>query len=217
MPAAADTVEKVATGGGAGGPGGLDGGDFRDGGRRGPGRGGSVYRTGIWIALAPMVMMFVAFASAYIVRRGLGNDWQTLDLPRILWLNTLLLAASSLTMEKARASLGRGQAPGFNRWWSATTALGVAFLLGQLVAWWQLAGRGVYLASNPSSSFFYLLTAAHGLHLLGGEVALLYVASQAVRAGVAPGRRTVVDVTAVYWHFLGGLWVFLFLLFLLWR
>ena len=216
MPIAADTVEKVAVGGG--GRRGPDAGDFRDGGGRGgSGRGRGVYRTGIWIALAPILMMFTAFSSAYIVRRGLGNDWQTLELPGILWLNTTLLAASSLTLEKARACLARGLAPGFNRWWSVTTALGVAFLLGQLVAWWQLARSGVFLASNPSSSFFYLLTAAHGLHLLGGEVALLYVASQAVRAGVAPARRTVVDVTAIYWHFLGGLWVFLFLLLLLWR
>ena len=93
----------------------------------------------------------------------------------------------------------------------------MAFLLGQLGAWWQLTDRGVYLASNPSSSFFYVLTAAHGLHLLGGEVALLYVAFQAARVGLGPARRTAVDVTAVYWHFLGGLWVFIFLLLLVWR
>ena len=97
-----------------------------------------------------------------------------------------------MALERARTDLSRGWRDGFNRWWSLATALGVAFLLGQLVAWWQLAASGVYLASNPSSSFFYLLTAAHGLHLLGGEVALLYVAFQAARVGVGPGpaRRT---------------------------
>jgi cytochrome c oxidase subunit 3 len=215
MPAAADTVEKIATGAGGGGPG---AGDFRDdGGRGGSPRGRNVLRTGIWIALAPILMMFVAFASAYIVRRGVGNDWQTLDLPGILWLNTALLAASSAMLEKARGCLARGLAAEFNRWWSATTVLGLMFLLGQLVAWRQLSAQGVYLASNPSSSFFYLLTAAHGLHLLGGEVALVYVASRAVRAGAAPARRTAVDAASIYWHFLLGLWVFLFLLLLLWR
>ena len=215
MPVASETVEKVA---GVGGGRGRDDGGFGDaGGRGGPQRNRRVYRTGIWIALAPIVMMFVAFSSASIVRRGLGNDWQPLELPAILWLNTALLVASSLALERARDCLNRGLRDGFSRWWSATTALGVAFLLGQLVAWWQLMDRGVYLASNPSSSFFYVLTAAHGLHLLGGEVALLYVAFQAARAGVGPVPRTAVDVTAVYWHFLGGLWVFIFLLLLVWR
>ena len=215
MPVASETVAKIA--GVGGGRGRDDGGFGDDGGRGGRGRNLRVYRTGIWIALAPIVMMFVAFSSAYIVRRGLGDDWQPLELPSILWLNTALLAASSLALERSRDCLNRGLPERFNRWWSATTALGVAFLLGQLGAWWQLDARGVYLASNPSSSFFYLLTAAHGLHLLGGEVALLYVAFQAARVGLGPTRRTAVDVTAVYWHFLGGLWVFIFLLLLVWR
>ena len=214
MPVASETVEKVP---GVGERGPREGGFGDEGGRAGPQPNRRVYRTGIWIALAPIMMMFVAFSSAYIVRRGLGKDWQPLELPAILWLNTALLAASSLALERARDCLNRGVRGGFSRWWSATTALGVAFLLGQLGAWWQLTDRGVYLASNPSSSFFYLLTAAHGLHLLGGEVALLYVAFQAARAGLGPARRTAVDVTAVYWHFLGGLWVFIFFLLLVWR
>ncbi len=220
MPVITEPIEKIATAGGGGGgfPGDYGGGFGRGGGGRGDGgRSGRIYRTGVWIALVPILMLFVGFGSAYIVRRGLSSDWETLELPAIVWLNTLFLLASSLTLERARRCLSWGLRDDFNQWWSATTALGVAFLLGQLAAWWQLRARGVYLASNPSSSFFYLLTAAHGVHLLGGVCALLYVVFQAVRVGVGPTRRTAVDVTAIYWHFLGGLWASIFLLLIIWR
>ena len=144
MPVASETVGRIA---GVGGRGRDDGGFGDDGGRGGRGRSRRVYRTGIWIALAPIVMMFVAFSSAYIVRRGLGDDWQPLELPSILWLNTVLLAASSLALERSRDCLNRGLPEGFNRWWSATTALGVAFPAGpagSLVATgcsWRLSGQ----------------------------------------------------------------------------
>jgi len=112
----------------------------------------------------------------------------------------------------------------FSRWWAVTTALGVAFLGGQLLAWWQLQARGVYLGSNPSSSFFYVLTAAHGLHLVGGLAALGYVLARPLNSGARGGargdaasRRTAADVSAIYWHFLGLLWLSLFLLLLFWR
>ncbi len=220
MPVVVEPIERVipAAGGGGRPPGSDSDGGFRgDRGRGGPRKNGRAYHTGIWVALAPMLMLFAGFASSYIVRRGASTDWRPIDLPLILWLNTAFLVCSSLTLERSRSRLGRWQLAAFSRWWSVTTALGVAFLAGQLVAWWQLAARGVYLASNPSSSFFYLLTAAHGLHLLGGLIALGYVGFRAARVAVGPANRTVVDVTAVYWHFLGVLWVSLFLLLLVWR
>jgi cytochrome c oxidase subunit 3 len=96
----------------------------------------------------------------------------------------------------------------FAGWLYATLLLGLAFVGGQLIAWHSLEAHGVYLATNPSSSFFYLLTATHGVHLLGGIVALCYLAFRARRIAVTAKKRTAVDVTAIYWHFMDGLWIY---------
>lgn len=176
------------------------------------------YRIGMWIALVPIVMMFISFTSAMVVRRGLSNDWVATPIPGILWLNTVLLLASSLTLESARRSLKRGLGEAFSRWLLLTTVLGVAFVGGQFIAWRELVLQGVYLASNPSSSFFYLLTVAHGVHLFGGLLALCYLNTRArVFAAAGAPRATALDVTAIYWHFMDGLWIYVFTLLLLGR
>ncbi|MBI2956049.1 MAG: heme-copper oxidase subunit III [Acidobacteria bacterium] len=185
-------------------------GDF--GGRRPTPAVPQVYVTGIWLALASILMFFMALTSALIVRRGLSTDWVPFDLPPLLWWNTAALLASSLTLETAHRALAAGRPLAYHRWWNVTTALGVLFLAGQWMAWAQLRAAGVYLATNPSSSFFYVLTGVHGLHLLGGIVALLYVATRRRRAAPWPVERTAVTATSIYWHFLSGLWVFLLLL-----
>ena len=192
----------------AGDPGGRGDG-WGGGGRAGTPR--RAYYTGLVLGLGTILMFFLALVSAYIVRKGLGGDWRATQLPPVLWLNTGVLAASSVTLEAARRSFRQGEAAGFARWWLAGLLLGIGFLAGQLVAWRQLAAQGVYLASNASSSFFYVFTAAHGLHLVGGLCALLYVAargwSHLLRTdGLAAG------MAAAYWHFMDGLWVFLLLL-----
>lgn len=172
--------------------------------------------TGIVVACASIVMLFAALTSAMIVRRGLGGDWQSLGVPGILWLNTAVLLASSVMIERARRALRLGRRESFNYLWLAGTALGLLFLAGQYAAWRQLAAAGIYLATNPSSSFFYLFTVAHALHLGGGLLALLYIAVCAWRLRLGPGRRTAVDVAALYWHFMDGLWIYLLLLFRFW-
>ena len=199
--------------------GGLGGNRFGGGGGGPDSRGwaGSVrvYRTGVWMAMAAIVMLFAAFTSALVVRKGLSNDWVATALPRVLWLNTAVLIASSVTFEFSRRSLapGLGFSPQrFARWLYLTLALGLTFIAGQLVAWRELAGRGVYLSTNPSSSFFYLLTGAHGVHLLGGIAALFYVVFRARKLALALARRVVVDVTAIYWHFMDALWIYILLL-----
>jgi cytochrome c oxidase subunit 3 len=189
------------------------------GGGDGPGGRGSSRRasmTGLMVLLAAVVMFFAALTSAFIVRRGLSNDWISTRMPRVIWLNTVALLASSVVLELARRALRAGRRENFNRLWIAGSALGVLFLAGQYAAWLELRAQGIYLATNPSSSFFYVLTAAHALHLIGGVVALLYVSVQALRLQLGPGKRTAIDVTAVYWHFLDGLWVYLLVLFLVW-
>ncbi|HEV2387079.1 MAG TPA: cytochrome c oxidase subunit 3 [Candidatus Acidoferrales bacterium] len=202
-----------------GGPGAAPPGTEGPGGGGGGGRGGlppgavpqRAYITGLTMGLAAILMFFMALTSAFIVRKGLSNDWRAFPLPAVLWLNTAILLASSFTIQAARSRLGRKDVPGFRHWWGVTTALGLLFLAGQLVAWRQLVSEGVYLATNPSSSFFYVLTAAHGLHLLGGILALAAIAVwNWGKARIT--RATATEMAAIYWHFLDGLWVFLFLL-----
>jgi len=173
------------------------------------------YLTGIILALAAILMFFLALTSSFIVRKGLSTDWVPFRLPPILWLNTGLLLLSSFTLEWARRAREQESPAAFRRWWGLTSGLGVAFLVGQILAWQQLAAAGVFLASNPSNSFFYLLTGMHGLHLLGGIVALLYVGFGSRPEATRLQAGTAIQVTGIYWHFMGALWVYLFLLLLL--
>jgi len=173
------------------------------------------YITGMFIALAGILMFFMAFVSAYIVRKDMPNSaWVPLQIPRLLWLNTLILIASSFTLARAHNRSTAKDEDGFRHWWATTTFLGILFVAGQILAWRQLAAQGIFLATNPSSSFFYVFTAAHGVHLLGGILALLYVQFRATRRVT---RSTAIEVVSMYWHFMDGLWVFLFLLLYLGR
>ncbi|MGB7624597.1 MAG: heme-copper oxidase subunit III [Terriglobia bacterium] len=196
---------------------------FRSGGRdesRGRGRPEvpvNSYRLGLWFGLGAILMLFVAFTSAYIYRQGLSFDWQPLSPLPILWFNTAVLVLSSLTFEGARRALRHDLTTSFGRWLGVTTLLGVTFLVGQYMAWAQLAARGVFLGTNPHSSFFYVLTATHAVHLLGGVLALGYVMQGSLHQKYTSRSCTAVEVTAVYWHFMDGLWIYLFLLLFLWR
>jgi cytochrome c oxidase subunit 3 len=173
------------------------------------------YVTGMSVALGGMLMFFMALVSAYIVRKGFPNsDWRSLNVPRILWLNTSILLASSVTLELSRHRRMHNDEEGFRHWWGVTAILGLFFLAGQAIAWRQLAAAGVYLATNPSSSFFYVFTGAHALHLVGGVCGLAVIILRNTRRLT---RTTAIEVAAMYWHFMDGLWVFLFLLLLLGR
>lgn len=180
------------------------------------------YRIGMWVGLASILMLFIALTSAYILRQTTGlsserNDWVQIAVPPVLWFTTGILVLSSISMEIARRAMKRTDYPRFKRWILATTALGVVFLAGQFMAWRELAAQGIYISSNPHSSFFYLLTSLHAIHLLGGVLALSYVSVAALRLRVGIKKRPVVDVTALYWHFMDGLWIYLFLLLFFWK
>lgn len=213
-PVKPEVVDKTGRGGFSSGNGdrGFGGDDFGEPSRSEWSVPARAYRTGMMMAIAAIVMLFAAFTSAMVVRAGFGGDWMQLALPRILYFNTAILLASSLTLELSKRSLSAGEAGGFSRWLFATAGLGILFVGGQLIAWRELAARGVYLATNPSSSFFYLLTAAHGLHLLGGVIALLYLLLRARRIAANPPRRTPLEVTAIYWHFMDALWIYILIL-----
>jgi cytochrome c oxidase subunit III len=173
--------------------------------------------TGIWVVLFAITMMFAAFSSALFVRKGSSLDWQTFTLPLILYFNTLLLLASSVTLEVSRrrvaAFMGgrKSQVESPARWLYITLFLGLLFVAGQYAAWSQLRAEGLYLATNPSCSFFYVLTATHALHVLGGLGGLVYVIRGLSKSAL---RRSTLDATARYWHFMDVLW--LYLLSLLW-
>jgi cytochrome c oxidase subunit III len=164
------------------------------------------YYTGIAIGIVSVLMFFMALASAFLVLKG-GSKWVPVHIPKLLWFNTVVLLASSATLEVARKHLANGDFRGFRGFWLATTVLGVGFLLGQVMAWRILVSQGVYLATNSASSFFYIFTGAHAVHLLAGVGALIYVALR--NFDLAKVTRSVAaDVTAYFWHFLDALWVF---------
>lgn len=191
-------------------------------------------RLGLAVALTPILMLFVSFTSAYIVRQGLPtfdpssnsvvHDWMPVPLPNLLFLiNTVVLVVSSVTIELARRQLARQVAleplhsiPGVSLgeesefpWLGLTIVLGLGFLAGQWLAWRDLAARGFFVATGPSSSFVYLLTGGHAVHLLGGLLALLIAGSTVVLRRPVESRRIVVDVTAWYWHFMALLWIYI--------
>lgn len=179
------------------------------------------YRVGVWVLIAGVAMFFTSLTSAYIVRAASAPDWHAITMPPILWLSTAVILISSGTIETARRNLKRLLDAAYGRWLLVTILLGAGFVASQLFAWRHLARAGVFVASNPHSSFFYLLTATHGLHLLGGLLGLVYLLfrTRARRPDqLAEARRVaVVDAAAIYWHFMAGLWTYLFLLLFVWR
>jgi cytochrome c oxidase subunit 3 len=195
-------------------PPGGDGGDDRD--RPVPGSSRQTSITGIIVLMCASMSTFAAFVSAMVVRRGLNNDWGHIGLPHILYWNTGALILSSLAIDLGRRFLRSGKRVAFNWVWSAGTLLGILFLAGQVVAWLQLEHRGFYLNGHPSSSFFYVLTWAHAAHVIGALGAVMYVEYRALRYELGPSRRTLVSVTAIFWHFLDVLWLGIMGLFVFW-
>ena len=194
-------------------------------------------RLGLICGIATVGMVFVSLTSAYIFRRGLPTfdgslnsyvrDWGEVQLPWVLLgINTAILLISSLTMELARRKAARQAAlapvksiPGVSLgderslpWLGITVLLGFGFLVGQWLAWGELHNRGFFVDTNPSSSFAFLLTVAHALHLAGGMIALMWAATTSLLHRPVESRRIVVDITAWYWHFMAVLWLYIFAL-----
>jgi cytochrome c oxidase subunit III len=179
--------------------------------------------TGIWVALAAITMTFAAFTSALIVRQGSAQDWRQFTLPPVLYLNTLVIIASGGTLEIARRQIAafmsrtqnqspvedEAQAANPALWLYVTLFLGLVFVAGQTFAWMQLRSQGFGIATNVSYSFFYVLTVAHALHVLGGLGGLVRVIAK-LHSPVL--RRSTLDATSRYWHFMGALWLYLLLL-----
>jgi cytochrome c oxidase subunit 3 len=170
-------------------------------------------KVGLGVFLAVVGSLFMLFVLAYSIRMLMG-DWRPVPIPKLLWLNTGVLILSSLALHRAQLAAGRGELDGVKAGLLAGGGLTLLFVLGQLLAWRQLMAAGYFLAENPANAFFYLLTAVHGLHLLGGLVALGRTAAKAWREEGAEPPRLSVELCAMYWHFLLLIWLVLFALLL---
>ena len=190
-------------------------------------------RLGLFVGLSGIAMIFISFTSAYVVRQGLPtldprtnvllHDWFPVPLPKLMLINTVVLLVSTFTMELARRKAARNaelaqlaavsevsvDADEKISWLALTVVLGLSFLAGQWMVWRELAANGFYLSSSPSSSFVYLLTGMHGVHLFGGVVALLTAGVASLQRRPADSQSIVLDVTGWYWHFMAFLWVFI--------
>lgn len=166
-------------------------------------------KLGLGVFLAVVSSLFALFLSAYSMRASLG-DWRPVPVPNLLWLNTGVLVFSSIALQYAHASARRGSLEDVRTGLMAGGVSALAFIGGQLAAWQQLAAAGYFLASNPANTFFYLLTAVHGLHLAGGVAALGRASLKARRAVGADEVSLSVNLCAIYWHFLLLIWLLLF-------
>ena len=192
------------------------------------------YRLGLFFGLSAVFMFFVAIVSVFFVAQGSYhvdanaryiNEWLPMSLPPLLWLNTLLLLLSSITIEIARRhmfrevhvmdewlGLGKPSSTRAKPWVAATTVLGTLFLVGQFAAWRQLAVQRIHMNTSPSSHSFYLITGVHGLHLLAGVLALMAAFLALFVSKQMENRQIIVDLAAWYWHSMGALWLGLFCL-----
>jgi cytochrome c oxidase subunit III len=171
-------------------------------------------RLGVWLLLGTISMLFIGFTSALLVRRA-SSDWKPIEAPLLLWINTAVLAGSSATLEAARRKMRGWNYPAVAPWLSATGALGLLFVVGQMGAWRMLAAQGVFLASNPHSSFFYMLTGVHVAHVLAALLWFTVVCVKVRRRAYTPGSDAL-GLIATFWHFLAGVWAYLlFVLFVL--
>ncbi|HCM74796.1 MAG TPA: cytochrome oxidase subunit III [Cytophagales bacterium] len=168
----------------------------------------------MWLFVASVGMLFAALTSAYIVRQAEGN-WLYFNLPATLYWTTAVILVSSVTMQMAYWAAKNDQLERVKSLVVITTGLGVVFLVGQLVAWKDLVAQNVYFVGNPSGSFLYVLTGLHGLHIVSALVYLIIVLVSAYRFKIHSKSLAQIEMCTTYWHFLGGLWLYLFIFLLL--
>jgi len=175
----------------------------------------------VTVVLATVTMTFGAMIAVFLIRSQAPLFWGRISLPRLLWVTTAVLLASSATLERARRDLMRNDQRGFFRLMAWTTALGLIFLVGQITAWLQILHTGVILAKNPHSWFIFLFTGLHALHILVGLAGLVYLLVRTREPASGPKYQMNTRVTAngvsIFWHYLDFLWIVLFTLLLTWR
>lgn len=170
----------------------------------------------LWLFLVTVLMIFAALTSAYLVRQADGN-WLLFELPGLFYVTTAIILASSATMHWAYVSVKKDNLETAKLAISITTVLGVAFLIGQLMAWSDLVKHSIYLVGNPSGSFVYIISGLHGLHIIGGVIFLAIVLVSLFRYKIHSKNPLRIEMCATYWHFLDVLWLYLFVFLLIYR
>jgi cytochrome c oxidase subunit 3 len=207
--------------GGNGGGGGNDGDDSRQDHQSGLSQ-SSKARVLTTFLLVVVLMTFGGLCAAYIVTAAnKAIEWRPFDLPVQVWISTVIIVISSFVYLRAERALESEDQPTGRKWLVATAVLGASFISSQLLAWIELSQQGLYFSGNPYAGFFYILTAVHALHVLGGVIALgaiilhswLPITSEAAWERV----RTLGQSVGWYWHFMGGVWLVLFVLLGFWK
>jgi len=170
----------------------------------------------MWLFIGSVAMLFAAFTSAYIVRQAEGN-WLYFDLPNLFYVTSGIILLSSVTLQWAYWEAKKDNLGRVKLLVGITSFLGVAFLVGQVMAWSELVDHSVYLVGNPSGSFIYILTGLHGAHLISGIAFLLIVLNSTFKFKIHSKNLAQMEMCLTYWHFLGGLWLYLFVFLILYR
>ena len=169
---------------------------------------------GLWLFMITVVMIFASLTSAYIVRQAEGN-WFVFELPIEMWVTTVIIAMSSISMQLAYLAAKKDKLERVKILITITFALGISFLVGQFLVWGALVDQNVFLVGNPSGSFLYILSGLHGLHLVSGIIFLIIVLISTFKYRVHSKNLAQIQMCSTYWHFLGGLWIYLFVFLLL--
>jgi len=164
----------------------------------------------VWLFIVTIVMLFAALTSAYIVKQSDGN-WLNYNLPGMFWITSIIIVVSSITMQLALKSAKEDRFNALKVYLILTTILGLAFLFGQYQSWKQLVDMDVYFVGNPAGSFLYVLTGLHAVHIISGLVFLLIVIGSSFKLKIHSKSLIRIEMCTTYWHFLGGLWLYLFL------
>lgn len=169
----------------------------------------------LWVAIGSILMMFAGLTSAYIVKRSQAS-WLMLEIPIVFWYSTAAILASSITVQLSLKALKAREMMAYKRWLMITAVLGVLFLVLQIVGFKQFGANDIRLVgagSNASYSFLLAISGLHGLHVLGGVIALVVIAIQALRVATRNYNTVPLEVAATYWHFVDALWIYLFIFF----
>ncbi len=168
----------------------------------------------LWLFIVSIVMIFAALTSAYIVRQAEG-DWLIYNLPASFLRNTILIALSSISMQLAYSAAKRDNFKMLKIFMVVTALLAIAFLVGQFLSWGDLVAIDVYFVGNPAGSFLYVLTGMHAFHLITGVIFILIMLVSAFNLKVHAKNMVKMEMCTTYWHFLDGLWLYLFIFLLL--
>ncbi len=168
----------------------------------------------LWLFIVTVVMIFAAFTSAHIVRQADG-DWLIYDLPTMLWYTSAIILLSSVFMQWAYMAAKKDKLEQVKLALAITTVLGILFLVGQVKAWGQLVDNNIYFNGNPAGSFLYVFTFVHALHLVSGVIYLIYMLISSYKYKVHAKNMLNMEMCSTWWHFLGGLWIYLFIFLLL--